>query len=143
MPSAQPDFDGVSIGSGAQDLIGYDIDLSAEDGSARVILEMLPKHLNRNGTLHGGIIAMLLDAAAGFAASRAASPTGFVHVVTVTLNTQYHAPARGGQVVATGTAKGGGLYILYAEAALHDDKGGLLASATGVYTRTRTKKVTS
>lgn len=116
-------------------MVGYDIDLRAGDGSARVILDIAPKHLNRNGTLHGGIISMLLDAAAGFAASRRATPTEFAHVVTISLNTQFVAAVRSGQVIATGRLTGGGMKIVHSGAALHDADGGLLASATGVFKR--------
>ncbi len=142
MLSVPPDFeaDPEAIHSGAHALVGYDVDLTAVDGSARVTLEIEAKHLNRNGTLHGGIIAMMLDAAAGFAASRAQSLTGFTQVVTVSLNTQYMAPAKSGQVTATGRMSGGGRSIVYAGAELRAPNGRLLASATGVFKRIRDRR---
>lgn len=131
MTSAPPDVP-AAPGSGAHDLIGYDIDLSAGDGTARVVLDLAPKHLNRNGSLHGGIIAMMLDASAGFAASLA-SGQGLIPVVTVALNTQYLAPAISGRVVATGMVKQAGGSICYADAELRDDAGTLLATGNGVF----------
>ncbi len=127
--------------SGAQDLIGYALDFTGDDGAVRVILDIAPRHLNRNGTLHGGIIAMMLDAAAGFAASRAAPETGFVPVVTVSLNTRYLAPAPVGRVVATGWFAGGGTRLLHADAELRDEAGVLLAGAAGVFKRMGTEAV--
>jgi len=131
LPSPPPD---PSAGeSGARDLIGYQIDLSAADGSARIVLDVAARHLNRNGSLHGGIVAMLLDSAAGYAVSRRLSAAGGAPVVTVTLTTQYLAPAREGRVVATGRCAGGGRKLLCSDAELRDAAGALLARASGVF----------
>ncbi|WP_235003714.1 PaaI family thioesterase [Jhaorihella thermophila] len=123
------------IGSGAQDMVGYDIDLSHHDGGARIILDIAPRHLNRVGSLHGGIVAMLLDAASGFAASRSWSEDGDALLVTVALNTQYIASAHQGRVIATGYVTGGGKTIRYADAELRAADGRLLAKASGVFKR--------
>lgn len=132
MPSAPRDS--AAPGSGAQDLIGYDIDLSAEDGTARVILSIAEKHLNRNRSLHGGIVAMMLDTAAGFAVSRHLSPDGAAPLVTVSLTTQYLAPGQEATTVtASGRRVGGGRKIHYADAELRDAQGTLLARASGVF----------
>lgn len=117
--------------SGAQDMIGYVIDFST--GQARVILDLGPRHCNRNGTLHGGIIAMLLDAAAGYAASLALSPEGNAPLVTVSLNTQFLAPCVSGRVISTGIHRGGGRSIIYADSELRDSDGNLLATGNGVF----------
>lgn len=135
MPSAPPDptkYTPVAPTSGAHLLVGYDVDLCGEDGTARVTLDVLPRHLNRNETLHGGIIAMMLDASAGFAASRARGGD-LVPVLTVALNTQFLAAARRGTVIATGTVKRAGRSICYADAELRDADGTLLATGNGVF----------
>ncbi|MEO1734034.1 MAG: PaaI family thioesterase [Pseudomonadota bacterium] len=123
------------VGSGAQALVGYEIDLTPGDGSAHIILDIEPKHLNRNQTLHGGIISMMLDAAAGFAASRSSAKVGFTPVFTVSLTTHYLAPARSGRVVTTGKFVGGGYKILYADAVMRDASGHALATGCGVFKR--------
>lgn len=127
-------------GSGAHDLVGYDVDLSDPGGTARVSLAIGPQHRNRNGTLHGGIHAMMLDAAAGFAASRMLSDGGqaIVPVVTVTLTTDFVAAARDGMVEAVGRVAGGGYKIVYADAELRDGQGRLCSRATGVFKRAAT-----
>lgn len=124
--------------SGAQGLVGYRIDLSDPDGLARVTLDMRDDHMNRNGTLHGGIHAMMLDAAAGFAASRALAEGGpeLVPVVTVSLTTSFVGAAAEGRVVATGRVAGGGYKIIYADAEIHDAEGRLCSKASGVFKRT-------
>ena len=124
-------------GSGAQSLVGYVIDLTASDGSARVTLDLEPKHMNRNGTLQGGIHAMLLDAGAGFAASRhlAGEAPDIVPVVTLSLNISYLAPAVSGRVVSVGHVTGGGRKIVYAEAVIQSEDGTTLSRAQGVFRR--------
>ena len=133
VPPKAPD----GAGSGAQDLIGYDIDFST--GQARIILKIGPQHLNRNGSLHGGIFAMMLDAAAGYAASLSLSDAGNAPLVTLSLSTNFLAPGVGGQVIATGTHKGGGRSIIFADAEMRDETGTLLATATGVFKAIRRK----
>ena len=122
--------------SGAELLIGYRIDLSDPSGLATVTLDIEPKHRNRNGTLHGGIHAMMLDAAAGFAASRFLAGKGsLVPVITLSLNTSYVAAVAEGRVVATGRVTGGGYKIVYATAEITDADGRVLSSAAGVFKR--------
>ena len=122
--------------SGAENLIGYHIDLNDPAGASRVTLEIEPRHLNRNGTLHGGIHAMMLDAAAGFAASRLLAGEGeIVPVVTLSLSTSFIAAAATGTVIATGKVSGGGRKIIYSGAEIHDAEGRLLSSAAGVFKR--------
>jgi len=124
--------------SGAVDLIGYRIDLSHPDGRAVISLSVESKHLNRNGTLHGGIHAMMLDAAAGFAASRWLAGQGdeLTAVVTVSLTTNFLAPAPLGEVTVTGRVSGGGRKIIYAGAEVRDAAGTLLSHGTGIFKRT-------
>lgn len=123
--------------SGAELMVGYRIDLNDPSGIATVTLDIDVKHRNRNGTLHGGIHAMMLDAAAGFAASRFLAGEGaLIQVMTLSLNTSYVAAVAEGQVVATGKVTGGGYKIVYATAEITDVGGRVLSSAAGVFKRT-------
>ncbi|WP_187432230.1 hypothetical protein ROLI_031510 [Roseobacter fucihabitans] len=98
-------------------------------------LEIASQHLNRNGTLHGGILAMMLGSAAGFAASFSFGGEVLSRVVTVTLNTQFVAAVTAGKVVATGHVSGGGRKIVHAEAEVRGEAGVLIAKASGVFKR--------
>ena len=71
MPLAPPEPDDGTLldHSGCQETIGYVIDLKPEKGGAACWLDIGPGHLNRNNLLHGGIMAMMLDVACGYAAS--------------------------------------------------------------------------
>lgn len=122
--------------SGAELLVGYTIDLSDPSGVATVTLDIEAKHRNRNGTLHGGIHAMMLDAAAGFATSRHLTGEGaFVPVQTLSLNTSYVASVSEGRVVSTGKVTGGGRKIIFATSEVRDAQGRVLSSASGVFKR--------
>lgn len=124
--------------SGAELLIGYRIDLSDPSGLATVTLDIEAKHRNRNGTLHGGIHAMMLDAAAGFAASRyLAGEDALTPVLTLSLSTSYVAAAADGRVVATGKISGGGYKIVYANSEIRDAAGQVLSTAAGVFKRAK------
>lgn len=141
MPSPRPEQVATGpLDSGAQDMVGYDIDLTHPDGGARVTLELAPRHMNRVGSLHGGIVTMLLDAAAGFSASRSWSPAGDALLVTVSLTTNYIASANRGCVTAIGRVTGGGQTIKFAESELRDDAGLLLATASGAFKRVRERR---
>ena len=125
--------------SGAQSLVGYHIDLSDPAGGAVVTLTVAQKHLNRNGTLQGGIQAMVLDAAAGFSASRqlAGDDPDIVPVVTLSLTTTYLAPVLLGQTItATGHVTGGGRKVVFASADICNAEGRLVAQGTGIFKRT-------
>ena len=136
MPSLPPDPPGIIRDeTGAQTLLGYVVDFTARDGTAKCILDIGPQHGNRHGSLHGGIISCMLDNAMGFAASLTGDDAGDTRFMTISMNTQFMAPAREGRVTATGEISGGGRNLLFAEGSIHDEAGAVIATATGVYKR--------
>lgn len=137
MPSAPPDPGGAGdwLPSGCQDSVGYVVEMDPDGGMVSCWLDIRPQHLNRNNLLHGGFTAMLLDIACGYAASLHYDPDNLALVLTVSLSTQYIAPARSGRITATGRVSGGGRSICYASGELRDSDGTLIATATGVFKR--------
>ena len=137
MPLVPPDPGGETYldHSGCQATIGYVIDLNPPSGGAACWLDIKPGHLNRNNLLHGGVMAILLDVACGYAASLSFDRGSIAPVLTVSLSMQYIAAAAGGRVTATGRVSGGGRKICYANGELRDDAGDLIASAAGVFKR--------
>lgn len=141
MPSALPE-DGIIAGqSGAQRLVGYVVDVGRPDRMGRALLEVGPQHANRIGALHGGIIAMLLDAACGFTASmQLGEGQAMTPLVTVSLTTQFVAVARiGSTVTATGYPSGGGRKIAYVHGELRDEEDRLIATASGVFRKVQNR----
>ncbi|MFI7585976.1 PaaI family thioesterase [Spongisporangium articulatum] len=103
---------------------------SFEVGSASFTMQPEEFHYNPLGTVHGGVIAMLLDSAAGCAVhSTLSAGEGYT---SVDLTTKYLRPvtAASGRVTATGTVLSRGSRTALAQAQLTDDAGRLLAHAT-------------
>ena len=117
--------------SGTQGFVGYNSRVTADGGGA-CALDIGPQHLNRLGLLHGGIVSMLLDNAAGVAVRNG---TGDVDaaVVTVSMTVQFIAGVGEGLVTATGRVTGGGRSLKFAEAQLRDESDRLLASASATF----------
>ena len=136
MPSLLPESpEIIRDETGAQSLLGYIVDI--RDGMARCHLDIGAKHGNRHGGLHGGIIACMLDNAMGYAAALELDATGATKVLTVSMTTQYLAPARQGRVTAEGTVTGGGKSLLFVDGVLHDEEKRVIATASGVFKRVR------
>lgn len=119
--------------TGAQTLLGYVVDI--REGVGRCHLEIGPQHGNRHGGLHGGIMACILDNAMGYAAALTFDKAGRPTVATLSITTNFLAPARAGGVTAEGYVTGGGKSTVYTEGRLIDQNGALLATASGVYKR--------
>jgi len=134
LPSAQPKSDGlIRDETGTQRMVGYVIDVGQGDGKARCWLDLEDRHLNRHRVLHGGIATMLLDSACGATGSLTVDDTGRAPFLTVSLTTQFVAPAKGGRVTATATLTGGGRSLKYISGELRDESGTLIATANGVF----------
>jgi uncharacterized protein (TIGR00369 family) len=117
--------------SGYARLIGYRL-LRWEPDFAEIVLELGSQHENRGGIAHGGVLATLIDTACGFAGCWA--PEGQSRAaVTLSLTTQFLAPARSGRLIATGRRVGGGRSIFFATAEVRDAEGTLLARGEGVF----------
>lgn len=108
--------------------------IDADIGRCVMELDVEPRHLNRQRSLHGGVIATLLDAACGYAGLR--MPQGALgHAVTVTLNISYLGKVAAGRVRATGRVTGAGRRMYFASAELATEDGALVATAQGAFKR--------
>lgn len=122
--------------TGAQRLIGYVLDVGQPDKHARCHLTLSDVHMNRHGAMHGGIATAVLDNALGATASLTVDPSGRAPFLTVSMTTQFLAPAAAGtEITAIGRITGGGRSLVFAEAELTDAAGVLIATATGVFKR--------
>lgn len=120
--------------TGAQQTVGYVVGI--EDGCVRVTLEVTEAHGNRHGVLHGGFISLLLDNAMGVACSLTVSPNGRAPFMTISLNTQFHAPAHvSDRVIATAEVIGGGRSLVFCRGELRTEGGTVVASTTGIFKR--------
>ena len=103
---------------------------SAEVGTASFRLVPQEFHYNPLGSVHGGVIAMLLDSAAGCAV-HSVLPAGEGYT-SVDLTTKYLRPitVATGEITAEGSVLSRGSRTALAEARLSDTRGRLLAHAT-------------
>jgi uncharacterized protein (TIGR00369 family) len=108
-------------------LIGFTVGEIA-DGRAVATLEAGPQHANPMGTLHGGILCDIADAAMGMAfASTLAADESFT---TVELNINYFRPIRKALLKAEAKVIRRGKMLGYVECEVRDEKGSLVAKAS-------------
>lgn len=104
-------------------------------GEAEFRLQIAERHRNRQGALHGGLIATLMDAACGYAGLHAAEGEPEVHGLTAMLNIAYLEPSFEGEVIAIGRVRRSGRSLYFADAELHSAQGTLLATSQGTFKR--------
>jgi uncharacterized protein (TIGR00369 family) len=100
------------------------------EGRAQFALDPQELHYNPLGTVHGGVLATLLDSATGCAVhSLLPAGTGYT---TLDLNSRYLRPvtAATGRIIATGVVLSKGARTALAQARLTDERDRLLAHAT-------------
>jgi len=114
--------------------------VDAAPGRCTFELDIEPRHLNRQGSLQGGVTATLLDAACGYAGLQAEPDMVLGHAVTVMLTISYLARANAGRLRATGTVTKSGRSLYFSSATLTSDSGELIASAQGTFKRARQRE---
>ncbi len=108
-------------------LIGFTL-ASVEPGRAVIEFEAAERHANPMGTLHGGVLCDIADAAMGMAyASRLDEGETFT---TLELKMNFVKPVWTGKLIAKGSVVGGGRTIGLVECRIHDTRGRLIAHAT-------------
>lgn len=107
-------------------LIGFEVSNIA-DGRATVVLPAGPQHANPMGTLHGGILCDIADAAMGLAfASTLAPDESFT---TVELKINFFRPVWQAQLKAEGILLERGRTVGYVECSITDEQNRLIAKA--------------
>ncbi len=129
----QSDIDPHGVTGGFRDLVGYRL-VRWEEGYAEVELELVEKHRNRSGRLHGGALTTLLDAACGYAGTWCPVPGNARRALTLTLSTQFIAGGEiGERIVCTGRQTGGGRTVFFAAAEVLGPDGRLIARGDGTF----------
>jgi uncharacterized protein (TIGR00369 family) len=108
----------------------------AEAGRAVFRIDIDRRHLNRQGSLHGGVAATLLDAACGYAGLAGTDGRVQGNAVTVMLNVAYLRRASRGRLLATGSVTRAGRSMYFAAGELATESGELIATAQGAFKRT-------
>jgi uncharacterized protein (TIGR00369 family) len=103
------------------------------EGTACFEIDLLARHLNHQGSLHGGVIATMLDAACGYAGLAAPGGQAVGAAVTMTLTISYLAKVRAGRLRATGRVTRSGRSVYFACGELSTVSGELIATAQGAF----------
>ncbi len=101
--------------------------VDAGPGEVTVAMRVEERHVNLQGLVHGGMLAILADTVCGLSIRSALEP-GRLHV-TADLDIHFLAPAKPGRLVGRGKAIKVGRSLAFAEASIEDGEGRLLAKA--------------
>ncbi len=107
-------------------LIGFEAKDIA-DGRATVVLTAGPQHANPMGTLHGGVLCDIADAAMGIAFVSTLAPEE--SFTTIELKINFFRPIWQAQLKAQGTVVRRGQTIGYIECTITDEENRLVAKA--------------
>ncbi|WP_449433490.1 PaaI family thioesterase [Pseudomonas putida] len=106
--------------------LGIEITYSSEECVAE--MPVLDFQFNTQGTLHGGVIATILDISMGHLVNRHVGPAA-----TLDLGIQYLKASNSGRVTATASFLRKGRTICFVHSELKNEDGSLLASANGTF----------
>src|SRR6516162_9270160 len=106
------------------ELIGFRI-AEAGDGRAVAVMRSGPQHFNPMGTLHGGVLCDIADAAMGFAFASTLDPGE--SFTTLELKINYLRPVREARLRAEGRVVQRGRTVGYLECDVTDERGKLIA----------------
>lgn len=120
------------LSGGFNDLIGLQIQ-TWRSGYAQLSLTMNDQLRNRSGTIHGGVLATMLDAAGGFAGCYCSVPGNVRKAVTLSLTTQFVGQVSDGIVYVEASRIGGGRKVFFIEAKVTDAENQIIATAQGAY----------
>lgn len=105
-------------------------DMKIKNNEVVTILKVEEYHLNSKNTVHGGVIATMLDNVIGDSIAIAVNCS----VVTINLNINYVAPVKVDSLLtATGKIIQQGYRISMAEGIIEDEKGNLIAKGIGTF----------
>lgn len=108
--------------------MGFEVVEYSED-NMKIKLDISPKLLNANGTLHGGVHASMLDLViGGFIMIRAKSP-----IATINFNVNYLKSLKQGVIFADATIIHEGYRTAIAEGTVYTEDGSIVAKANGVF----------
>jgi uncharacterized protein (TIGR00369 family) len=100
---------------------------------ALLVLPIAPHHLNRSGVVHGGVYAVLADAACGLAGCWSDDPARPRKSFTLSLTTSFLGTAAEGRLVARGSLRRRGGRIYFSTVEITNDAGVLVTLGEGSF----------
>ena len=112
-------------------------DISAwREGYAEISVDLDDKHKNRQGGVHGGTTAALIDAATGYCGIYEPDPAKRRGNVTVSLTTNFVGRPKGTALICAARVVKAGRRMYFSAAEVKDDLGNLIATADAIYAYT-------
>ncbi|MEL0143397.1 MAG: PaaI family thioesterase [Alphaproteobacteria bacterium] len=103
------------------------------EGFAQIAVDLDHRHKNRQGGVHGGVTATLVDAATGFCGVFEPDPEKRRGNVTVSLTVNFVGRAKGTTLICSAKIIRAGRRIYFASAEVLDNEDNLIATAEAVY----------
>ena len=126
------DFEALDLTKGLNGELGFRL-VEWRKGFAQVSVNLDERHNNRQGGIHGGVTAALIDAATGFCGIYEPDPEKRRGNVTVSLNINFLGRPKGASLTCAAKTIRAGRRLYFASAEVHDETGNPVASATAVY----------
>jgi uncharacterized protein (TIGR00369 family) len=124
----------MGASGGFRDEVGLWIEESGE-GRPTVLVDATDRHLNEGGTVHGGVLATLVDAAMGTAVGETGDDDE--RPVTVSLTVTYLKPGKPGRIIASAELRKRGKRLSVVEAdVVQEETGDTVAHAVGTFSVT-------
>ncbi len=108
------------------DLLGLEL-VDWQDGFARMACDIGPKHHNRSGIAHGGVVLSLIDQAAAFAGLYCTVPGNVRRAVTVDLDCRFTGQVTTGRLIAEGRIVTQGRSLFFCRTEVLDADGKVIA----------------
>jgi len=108
--------------------MGFREDMGLQVCAGRVVLEATDRHLNQHGTVHGGVLATMIDVAMGSAVADGSEGAP----VTVALTVTYLEPGQPGRLEAVARVRKRGKRLTVVEAEVQQD-GDVIADALATF----------
>lgn len=122
----------VEAPSGFRQLVGFKLDCWA-DGEAVVSIVVGPRHLNRSGNVHGGVLTTLIEAAGSFAGCYTPVCGNVRKATTQSLSVEFLAPMTTGRIVARGRIQRCEACVFHASVDITTATGTVIATGTARY----------
>ncbi len=129
------DFTARDLTEGLNGFLGFRL-TDWRDGFAEISVDIADVHKNRQGGVHGGTMASLIDAATGFCGIFEPDPEKRRGNVTVSLTTNFVGRPKGKTLICTARVVKAGRRLYFSAAEVKDDLGNLIATADAVYAYT-------
>ena len=126
------DSDAHGFTRGLNGRLGFEL-TEWREGFAKVTVDLDERHENRQGGIHGGVTAALIDATTGFCGIYEPDPEKRRGNVTVSLSVNYTGRPKGTRLTCTAEVLRAGRRFYFASSRVHDDTGNLIASGEAVY----------